>query len=111
MEKDNEGLLSLFWPPEVPVSSVRTRKRNERDIDWKERGKTDLLEAAMIAYIENSKEFTKKPQKPPKPNKCIPEYHRINTQKSIAFLYIKNEYVETEFKITILFIITLKKIK
>ena len=62
----------------------------------------------MILYIENSKDFTRKLLE------LINEYsevagYKINTEKSLAFLYTNNE--RTEIKETIPFTITMKKIK
>ena len=37
--------------------------------------------------------------------------YKINTQKSLAFLYTNNEKVEKEIKETILFTISMKRIK
>ena len=60
----------------------------------------------MIFYIENPKDTTRKLVE------LINEYiagYKINTQKSLAFLYTNNE--KTEIKETILFTIAMKKIK
>ena len=51
----------------------------------------------MILYIENPKESTRKLLE------LINEYgkvagYKINTQKSLAFLYINNEKIEREIK-------------
>ena len=64
----------------------------------------------MILYIENPKDSTRKLQK------LINEYgkvagYKINTQKSLAFLYTNNEKIEREFKETISFTIATKRIK
>ena len=64
----------------------------------------------MILYIENPKDTT------PKLLELINEYskvagYKINTQKSLAFLYTNNEKIESEIKETIPFIIALKRIK
>ena len=62
----------------------------------------------MIFYIENPKDTTRKFLE------VISEYskvagYKINTGKSLAFLYTNNE--KTEIKDTILFTIAMKKIK
>ena len=62
----------------------------------------------MILYIENPKEITRK-----LPG-LINEYgkvarNKINTQKSLAFLYTNNEKTEREIKETIPFIIAIPK--
>ena len=63
----------------------------------------------MILYIENPKDFTRRLLE------LINEYskvagYKINTQKSIAFLYTDNENVEKEIKETIPFTIATKRI-
>ena len=64
----------------------------------------------MILYIENPKDSTRKLLE------LINEYskvvgYKINTQKSLAFLYTNNEKVEKEIKETIPFTIATKRIK
>ena len=64
----------------------------------------------MILYIENPKDSTRKLLE------LINEYSKvagckINTQKSLAFLYTNNEKVEKEIKETIPFTIAMKRIK
>ena len=64
----------------------------------------------MILYIENPKDSTRKLLE------LINEYskfagYKINTQKSLAFLYTNNEKTEREIKDTIQFTITMKRIK
>ena len=64
----------------------------------------------MILFIENPKDATRKLLE------LIHEFgkvagHKINTQKSIAFLYAKNERAEREIRGTTPFTITSKIIK
>ena len=64
----------------------------------------------MILYIENPREATRKLLK------LINEYskvagYKVNTQKSLAFLYTKNERSEREIKETLPFTIASKRIK
>ena len=64
----------------------------------------------MILYIENPKDSTRKLLE------LINEYskvtgYKINTQKSLAFLYTNNEKTEREIKETIPFITAMKRIK
>ena len=63
----------------------------------------------MILYIENPKDSTRKFLE------LINEYkatgYKINTQKSLAFLYTNNEKIEKEIKKTIPFTIATKRIK
>ena len=64
----------------------------------------------MILYIENPKDSTRKLLE------LINEYskvvgYKINTQKSLAFLYTNNEKTEREIKETIPVTIAMKRIK
>ena len=64
----------------------------------------------MILYIENPKDSTRELLK------LISEFgkvagYKINTQKSLAFLYTNNKRSEREIKETIPFTITSKRIK
>ena len=64
----------------------------------------------MILYIENPKDSTRKLLE------LINEYskvagYKINTHKSLAFLYTHNEKIEREIKETIPFTIAMKRIK
>ena len=64
----------------------------------------------MILYIENPKDATRKLLELINENSKIAGY-KINTQKSIAFLYTNNEKSEREIKETIPFTIATKRIK
>ena len=84
-------------------------KRNKRNPDWK-RSKTLTVCRDMVLYIENPKDTTRKLLE------LINEYskvtrYKINTQKSLVFLYTNNEKTEREIKETIPFTITMKRIK
>ena len=64
----------------------------------------------MILYIENPKDSTRKLLE------LISEYskvagYKINTQKSLAFLYTNNEKIKREIKETLLFTPETKIIK
>ena len=64
----------------------------------------------MILYTENPKDTTRKLLE------LINEYskvagYKINTQKSLVFLYTNNEKTEREIKETIPFMIAMKRIK
>ena len=64
----------------------------------------------MIFHIENAKDFTRKLLE------LINEYskvagYKINTQKSLAFLYTNKEKTKSEIKETIPFTIAMKRIK
>ena len=64
----------------------------------------------MTLYIENPKDSTRKLLELIKEYSKVAGY-KINTQKSLAFLYTNNEKVEKEIKETIPFIIAMKTIK
>ena len=64
----------------------------------------------MVLYIQNPKDSNRKLLE------RINEYsksagYKINTQKSLAFLYMNNEKIEREIKETIPFAIAIKRIK
>ena len=72
--------------------------------------KISLFADDMILYLENPKDSTRKLLE------LINEYsevagYKINTQTSLAFLYINNEKIEREIKETIPFTIATKRIK
>ena len=89
--------------------SNQKRKRNKRNSNWK-RSKTLTVCRWHDSYIENPKDSTRKLLE------LINEYskvagYKINTQKSLAFLYTTNEKTEREIKETIPFTIAMKRIK
>ena len=95
---------------EVLVTAIRA----EKEIKWiqigKEEIKLSLLADNVILYVENPKDSSRKLLE------LISEYskiagYKINTQKSLAFLYTNNEKVEKEIKETIPFTIAMKRIK
>ena len=76
----------------------------------KEVVKLSLFADDMILYIENTKDSVRKLLE------LINEFikvagYKINTQKSLAFLYTNNEKSEKEMKESIPFTITTKRIK
>ena len=88
--------------------------REEREIKGiqigKEEVKLSLFADDMILYIENPKNSTRKVLE------LINEYskvagYKINTQKSLAFLYTSNEKTKREIKEIIPFTIATKTIK
>ena len=88
--------------------------REEKEIKWiqvrKEKVKLSLFADDMILYIENPKESIRKLLE------LISEFskvagYKINTQKSLAFLYTKNEKSEREIKESIPFTIKTKRVK
>ena len=64
----------------------------------------------MILYIENPKDNIKKLLEPISEFSKVSGY-KINTQKSLAFLYTKNEKSEREIKESIPFTSATKRIK
>ena len=64
----------------------------------------------MILYIENPKDTTRKLLEPINKYSKVSGY-KIDTQKSLAFLYTNNEKTEREIKETIPFTIAMKRIK
>ena len=88
--------------------------REEKEIKGiqirREEVKLSLFADDMIVYTENPKDATRKLLE------LINEFgkvagYKINAQKSLAFLYINNEKYEREFKKTIPFTNTTKRIK
>ena len=64
----------------------------------------------MILYIESPKDITRKSLELINEHSIVTGY-KINTQKSLAFLYTNNEKAEREIKETIPFTIATKRIK
>ena len=64
----------------------------------------------MIVYIENPKDSTRKLLELINESSKVARY-KINTQKSLAFLYSNNEKIEKEIKERIPFTIATKRIK
>ena len=64
----------------------------------------------MIPYVENPKDSTRKLLELINEHSKIAGY-KINTQKSLAFLYTNNEKIEREIKETIPFTTAMKRIK
>ena len=89
--------------------SNQNRKR-KKGIQIGKEVKLSLLADDMILYVENPKDSTRKLLE------LINEYskvvgYKINTQKSLAFLYTNNKKIEREITGTIPFTIAMKGIK
>ena len=92
---------------------LATAIRAEKEIKGIQIGKEvklSLFADDMILYIENPKDSTRKLLE------LINQYskvsgYKINTQKSLAFLYTNNEKIEREIKETVPFTIAMKRIK
>ena len=95
----------------IVLEVLATAIRAEKEIKGIQIGKEIKLFADdMIPYIENPKDSIRKLLE------LINEYskiarYKINTQKSLAFLYTSNEKIEREIKETIPFTIAMKRIK
>ena len=95
---------------EVLATAIREEKEIKGIQIGKEEVKLSLFADDMILYTENSKDSTRKLLE------LINEYskvagYKINTQKSLVFLYTNNEKTEREIKETIPFTIAKKRIK
>ena len=95
---------------EVLATVIREEKEIKGIKTGKEEVKLSLFADDLILYIENPKDTTRKLLE------LISEYskiagYKINTQKSLTFLYTNNEKTEREIKETIPFIIATKRIK
>ena len=90
--------------------SIREEKEIKAILIGNEEIKLSLFADDMILYIENPKDTTRKLLE------LINKYskvvgYKINTQKSLAFLYSNSEKTEREIKETISFTIATKRIK
>ena len=95
---------------EVLATAIRKEKEIKEIQIGKEEVKLSLFTDDMILNTENPKDSTRKLLE------LINEYskvagYKINTQKSLAFLYMNNEKVQKEIKETIPFTIATKRIK
>ena len=95
---------------EVLATAIKKEKEIREIQIRKEEGRLLLFADDMIFYIENPKDTTRKLLK------LINEYskvsgHKMNSQKSLAFLYTNNGKTEEEIKETIPFTIAMKRIK
>ena len=82
---------------EVLATAIREEKEIKGIKIGKKEVKLSLLENDMILYKENPKDSTRKLLE------LINEYskvagYKINTQKSLAFLYTNNEKIEREIR-------------
>ena len=95
---------------EVLATAIRAGKEIKGIQIGKEEVKLSLLADDMILYIENPKDSARKLVE------LINEYskvagYKINTQKSLAFLYTNNDKIKREIKETIPLTIAMKRIK
>ena len=93
---------------------LATTSREEKEIKGvqirKEEVKLSLFADDMILHIENPKDSIRKLLELISEFSKVAEY-KINTQKSLAFLYINSEKSEREIKESIPFTIATKRIK
>ena len=95
---------------EVLTTAIREEKEIKGSQISKEEVKLSLFADDMILYIENPKDATRNLLE------LINEFgkvagYKINTQKSLAFLYTNDKISEREIKETLLFTIATKRIK
>ena len=95
---------------EVLATAIRTEKEIKGIQIGKEEVKLSLFADDMILYIENPKDFTRKLLELINEDSKVAGY-KINTQKSLAFLYTNNKKTEREIKEPIPFTIAMKRIK
>ena len=94
-------VLAIAIKEEKEINGIQIRK---------EEVKLSLFADHMILYIENPKDNIKKLLEPISEFSKVSGY-KINTQKSLAFLYTKNEKSEREIKESIPFTSATKRIK
>jgi len=95
---------------EVLAAAIRAEKEIKGIQIGKEEVKLSLFADDMILYIENPKDSTRKLLELINEHNKVSGY-KINTHKSLAFLYTNNEKTEREIKETIPFTIITKKKK
>ena len=94
----------------VLATAIRAEEKIKGIKIGKEEVKLLLFADDMILYIENPKDSTRKLLELINVYSKVAGY-KINTEKSIAFLYTNNEKTEGEIKETIPFTIAMKRIK
>ena len=99
--RNETGLSTLTTITQHSIGSLslcnQTTQRNKRHPDQPGRGQIFNLRRGHELYMENQKDSTKKLLE------LIHEFgkvagYQINAQKSVAFLYIRNEATEREIK-------------
>ena len=94
----------------VLATAIREEKEINRIQTGKEEVKLSLFVDDMILYPENAKDSIRKLLELISEFSKVARY-KINTQKSLAFLYTTNEKSEREIKESISFTIATKRIK
>ena len=95
---------------EVLATAIRAEKEIKGIQIGKEEIKLPLFADDMMLYIQSPKDSTRKLLELINEHSKVAGY-KINTQKSLAFLYTNNEKIEREIKETIPFTIATKIIK
>ena len=95
---------------EVLVTAIRAEKEVKGIQIGKKEVKPSLFADDMILYIENPKDSTRKLLELINKYSKVSGY-KINTEKSLAFLYTNNEKIERGIKETTQFTIATKRIK
>ena len=93
---------------EVLATAIR-REKEMKGIQIGKEVKLSLFAGDVILYIENPKETIRKLLELKSEFSEVPGY-KINTQKSLAFLYTNNEKSERAIKESIPFIIATERI-
>ena len=94
---------------EVLATAIKAEKEI-KGIQFVKEAKLSLFADDMILYIENPKDSTRKLLELINEDSTVAGY-KINTQKSLAFLYTNNEKTERDIKETIPFTMETKKNK
>ena len=104
-------LSPLLFNIVLEVLAIAIREGKEiKGIQIRKEVKLSLFADDMILYIENPKDSVRKLLELTSEFNIVAGY-KINTQKSLAFLYTNNEKSEREIKVSIPFTIATKRIK
>jgi predicted transcriptional regulator YheO len=87
-----------------------TTKGDQEDTNWKGRVKISLFADDMIVYISDIKNSTRELQNLINSFSAVAGY-KINSNKSMAFLYTKDKWAEKEIRETTPFTIVTNNIK
>ena len=93
-----------------PSYTVIREEKEIKEIQIRKEVKLSLFSDDMILYIENPEDSIRKLLEPISEFSKVAGY-KISTQKSLEFLYTKNENSEREIKESIPFTIATKRIK
>ena len=103
--------MPLLFNIVLEVLAIAIREGKEiKGIQIRKEVKLSLFADDMILYIENPKDSTKKLLELSNEFSEVAGY-KINTQKSLAFIYTNNKKLEREIKVSIPFTTATKRIK